>query len=241
MVHLSPGLRAVEPYPFEELDRRKSEAVDAGPHGRSTSVSATRARRRRRSSATRSRTRSGRSRRTRGPPGCPALRRAIAGWVERRFGVDARPRHRDPADPRVEGARVLARAGRARSRRRARTWCSRPRPGYPIPERGARVRRRRRPRACRCTEERGFLPDLDAVTDDAWERAVAPVAQLPEQPDRARSRRCRSSTRRPSDAGRTTCCSPPTRPTASSGSATAPPPSALAAGGPDERRSSSTR
>ena len=30
MVHLSPQLRAVEPYPFEALDRRKAEAVEAG-------------------------------------------------------------------------------------------------------------------------------------------------------------------------------------------------------------------
>ena len=30
MVHLSPRLREVEPHPFEELDRRKQEALDAG-------------------------------------------------------------------------------------------------------------------------------------------------------------------------------------------------------------------
>ena len=30
MVHLSPGIRAVEPYPFEELDRRKAAAIAAG-------------------------------------------------------------------------------------------------------------------------------------------------------------------------------------------------------------------
>ena len=30
MVHLSPSMRAVDPYPFEALDRRKKEAVDAG-------------------------------------------------------------------------------------------------------------------------------------------------------------------------------------------------------------------
>ena len=29
-MRLSPGIRNVEPYPFEELDRRKREAVDAG-------------------------------------------------------------------------------------------------------------------------------------------------------------------------------------------------------------------
>ena len=30
MVHLSPGLRASEPYPFEELDRRKAAALADG-------------------------------------------------------------------------------------------------------------------------------------------------------------------------------------------------------------------
>ena len=30
MTHLSPAIRAVEPYPFEELDRRKKEAIDDG-------------------------------------------------------------------------------------------------------------------------------------------------------------------------------------------------------------------
>ena len=29
-MELSPGMRNVEPYPFEELDRRKQEALDAG-------------------------------------------------------------------------------------------------------------------------------------------------------------------------------------------------------------------
>jgi acetylornithine aminotransferase len=30
VTHLSPGIRGVEPYPFEELDRRKAEALEAG-------------------------------------------------------------------------------------------------------------------------------------------------------------------------------------------------------------------
>ena len=29
-MRLSPGIRNAEPYPFEELDRRKQEAFDAG-------------------------------------------------------------------------------------------------------------------------------------------------------------------------------------------------------------------
>ena len=30
MMHLSPAIRDVEPYPFEELDRQKRAALDAG-------------------------------------------------------------------------------------------------------------------------------------------------------------------------------------------------------------------
>ena len=30
MTHLSPGIRNVEPYPFEALDRRKAEALASG-------------------------------------------------------------------------------------------------------------------------------------------------------------------------------------------------------------------
>ena len=55
-------------------------------------------------------------------------------------------------------------------------------PGYPIPERGARFAGGdvlRLP----LREERGFLPDLDAITDEQWAAREPPVAQLPEQPD----------------------------------------------------------
>ncbi len=73
-------------------------------------------------------------------------------------------------------------------------------PGYPIPERGARyaggdVHR------LRLTEERGFLPDLGAITDEQWARAsllwlnypnnptgaVAPLSFLAEAAERCRT------------------------------------------------------
>ena len=84
MVHLSPGIRTVEPYPFEELDRGKA----AARRGRSR-----RDRLRRRRSA-----RGDAGVHPRGATdaiepissypraaGLPELREAIAGWVARRF------------------------------------------------------------------------------------------------------------------------------------------------------------
>ena len=50
--------------------------------------------------------------------GLPELREAIAGWVGRRFGVDARPRHARDPDARLEGGDLLVRPGRARHRGR---------------------------------------------------------------------------------------------------------------------------
>ena len=47
--------------------------------------------------------------------GLPELRAAVANWCARRFGVDARSRHGDHPDVRVEGGDLLARAGARRS------------------------------------------------------------------------------------------------------------------------------
>jgi len=86
VVHLSPRLREVEPYPFEALDRRKAEALEAGrtivdfgvgdPREETSAIvrdalvdaigpisSYPRA------------------------AGLPPLRRAIAAWVQHRYGV----------------------------------------------------------------------------------------------------------------------------------------------------------
>jgi acetylornithine aminotransferase len=54
-------------------------------------------------------------------------------------------------------------------------------PGYPIPERGARFAGGDVVRLP-LTEERGFLPDLDAVTDEQWERANLLWLNYPNNP-----------------------------------------------------------
>ena len=179
MVHLSPGIRDVEPYPFEELDRRRAAATAAGrelidfgvgdprevtdPRIRAALVDAV------------------------GPissypraAGLPELRAAIAGWVGRRFGVELDPDTQilptlgskelvfslaqavlDPADGR-DLAVVTA-------------------PGYTIPERGARFAGGdvlRLP----LLEGASFLPELDRVGDDVWERTAVLWLNYPNNP-----------------------------------------------------------
>src|SRR6188472_689752 len=146
MIHLSPGMRAVEPYPFEELDRRKKEAVDAGRRPIDFGVGDPR-------EETPALVRDA-LKEAIGPissypraAGLPALRRAIAAWVDRRYGA--------VIDPETQ---ILPTLG---SKDLVLTTA----PGYTIPERGARyaggdVQR------LRLTEERGFLPDLEAITEE---------------------------------------------------------------------------
>ena len=133
--------------------------------------------------------------------GLPELREAIAGWVERRFGVtvDAGPSGPaacsgskelvfslaqavlDPAAGKDSGARDGARVHDPR------TWRA--------------VRGRRRAVRLPLTEAKGFLPDLDAIDDATWDRAailwlnypnnptgaVAPLAFLADAAERCRA------------------------------------------------------
>jgi succinyldiaminopimelate transaminase len=198
MVHLSPSMRAVEPYPFEALDRQKAEAVAAGRAVIDFGVG---------------------DPREETPPlirdavrdsiepissypraaGIPALRRAIAAWIARRYGVTIDVDEQilptlgskelvfslaqivlDPADGKDL---VLTTA-----------------PGYPIPARGAHHAGGEVARLP-LHEARGFLPDLDAVSDEQWRRAsllwlnypnnptgaVAPLSLLQDAADRCRA------------------------------------------------------
>jgi acetylornithine aminotransferase len=179
VVHLSPAIRDVEPYPFEELDRRKKSALNAGRHLIDFGVGDPREETPRFirdalagalepiSSYPRA-------------AGLPELRDAIAGWTERRFGVTLDP-ERDIlptlgskelifslaqaiADPAAGKDLVLATA-----------------PGYTIPERGAAyagLEVRRLP----LTEANGFLPDLDAVPEETWRRAAVLWLNYPNNP-----------------------------------------------------------
>ena len=142
--------------------------------------------------------------------GLPELREAIAGWVDRRFGVTLDPDTEViPTIGSKEAVFGLANVFDGE-------YVVVPQPAYPVYDRGARVRGQAGARAAAARGER-----LAAV---AGRRRLGPrrdpVAELPEQPDR-RDRAAgvlRGGGR--AGAARTGSCSPPTRRTRSCTSAT---------------------
>jgi succinyldiaminopimelate transaminase len=198
MTHLSPGLRAVEPYPFEALDRRVKAAREAGrdlidlgigdprdetpPFIREALVEAL--------TPVSSYPRAA---------GLPELRAAIATWLDGRFAVSVDP---DREILPVLGSKeiVFSLAQYALDPEAGKDTVLVTAPGYPIPERGAAFaggRVRRLP----LTQQRAFLPDLDSVDEATWRRtailwlnypnnptgAVAPLAYLREAAERCRA------------------------------------------------------
>jgi len=179
MVHLSPGLRASRPYPFEDLDRRKAAAladgrpvVDFGVGDpREETPAFIREALKDAIEPTSSYPRAA---------GLPELRAAIASWVERRFGTTLDPDvhilptlgSKEPIfslaqsllDP--EGGKHLV------------TVTS---PGYTIPERGARFAGGDVARLS-LTEANGFLPDLHAVDSSTWGRTSVLWLNYPNNP-----------------------------------------------------------
>jgi succinyldiaminopimelate transaminase len=179
VVHLSPRLREVEPYPFEALDRRKAEALQAGrsiidfgvgdPREETPAIvrDALVAAIEPISSYPRA-------------AGLPPLRRAIAAWVRRRSGTTLDP---DTQILPTLGSKelVFSLAQAVLDPAGGRDLVLTTAPGYPIPERGARYAGgdvMRLP----LTEANGFLPDLDAVPDDVWGRTALLWLNYPNNP-----------------------------------------------------------
>jgi succinyldiaminopimelate transaminase len=198
VTHLSPGIRTVEPYPFEALDRRKAEALAAGrdlidfgvgdprevtaPFIRDALTAAIEPI----SSYPRA-------------AGLPELREAIAGWVERRFAVTLHPA--TDILP-VLGSKeiVFSLAQAVLDPAAGKDLVVVTAPGYTVPERGARFAGAEVRRVA-LSEERGFLPDLDAIDEATWERAAILWLNYPNNPTgavaplaflRAAAERCRA-------------------------------------------------
>ncbi len=179
MTHLSPGIRKIDPYPFEELDRRKAEALRAGRElidfgvGDPREVTAPFIREALRSAIEpiSSYPRAA---------GLAELRAAVSGWVGRRFGADVDP---DTQVLPLLGSKeiVFSLAQATLDPDAGKDLVLVTAPGYTIPERGARFAGgdvRRLP----LVEANGFLPDLDAVDEGTWDRASILWLNYPNNP-----------------------------------------------------------
>jgi acetylornithine aminotransferase len=179
MVHLSPGLRASEPYPFEELDRRKAAAIAAGRtlvdvgvgDPREETPASIREALRAAIQPTSSYPRAA---------GLQELRVAIASWVRRRFGTTLDPEAQilptlGSKEPIFSLAQSLLDPDGGKHLVTVTT------PGYGIPERGARFAGGDVARLS-LTEANGFLPDLDAVDASTWDRTSILWLNYPNNP-----------------------------------------------------------
>ena len=179
MMHLAPSLRDLEPYPFEELDRQKRAALDAGRElidfgvgdPRDVTPEFIRDALKNAVAPVSSYPRAA---------GLPELRGAIAGWVHARFGVtldlasDVLPTlgSKEPIFSMAQAV-VDPAAGRNLVVVTA--------PGYTIPERGARAAGAEVLRLP-LTEANGFLPDLDGVDAATWDRTAILWLNYPNNP-----------------------------------------------------------
>lgn len=112
--------------------------------------------------------------------GLPELREAVAAWCGRRFGVQPNPDTEViPTYGSKEAIFLLAQlvVDRDSDRRLVVTT----EPGYPVPDRGA-IFAGAEVLQLPLLEEHGFLPDLDAVPADTWERAAIVWINYPNNP-----------------------------------------------------------
>ena len=177
-MELSSGLRNVEPYPFEELDRRKQEALDAGRtlidlgvgDPRDETPAFIRDALREAVTPTSSYPRAA---------GLPELRDAIVAWAGRRFGVTL-----DAATDLIPtlGSKepIFSLAQAVLDPTSGRDLVLVTAPGYTIPERGARFAGGEALRLPLAAPD--FLPDLDGIDAVTWERAGILWLNYPNNP-----------------------------------------------------------
>jgi acetylornithine aminotransferase len=179
MVHLSPGIRAVEPYPFEELDRRRAAAVADGRDlidfgvgdPREVTAPAIRAALAEALEPVSSYPRAA---------GLPELRAAIAGWVRRRFGVEL-DAETDVLPTLGSKELIFSLAQSVLDLDAGRDLTVVTAPGYTIAARGARFAGGDVLRLA-LRERDGFLPDLGAVDQATWRRTAVLWLNYPNNP-----------------------------------------------------------
>jgi acetylornithine aminotransferase len=111
-------------------------------------------------------------------PGLPELRDAIAGWLERRFGATV--------DPQTEivptyGSKEAIFSFPLVACSPEKDVVVIPEPAYPVYERGAMFAGAE-PRFVPLREQNAWLPDLDAINDETWERCAIFWVNYPHNP-----------------------------------------------------------
>ena len=112
--------------------------------------------------------------------GLPELRSAVAGWCERRFGVALDPDTEIvPTYGSKEAIFLLAQVVVDPDGDKPLVVTTEP--GYPVPDRGAMFAGAE-VEQLPLREEHGFLPDLDAVPEETWQRAAIVWLNYPNNP-----------------------------------------------------------
>ncbi len=110
--------------------------------------------------------------------GLPVLRKAIAGYLQRRFGLSLDPdREIIPCQGAKEALFHLPLCAVSRER----PLCFLPDPAYPVYERAV-LFAGGEPRRLPLREDRAFLPDLDAVPEHDWRRTALVFDNYPHNP-----------------------------------------------------------
>jgi succinyldiaminopimelate transaminase len=111
-------------------------------------------------------------------PGLRELREAIAGWLERRFGADVdSERELIPTYGSKEAIFLFPLVACSP----AKDVVVIPEPAYPVYERGARFAGAE-PRFVPLREENAWLPDLEAIDEETWERCAIFWVNYPHNP-----------------------------------------------------------
>jgi succinyldiaminopimelate transaminase len=181
-MQVSPVLRATGTYPFVKLEQAKrrlaAEGVELIDFGKGDPMEPTDPR-------IRQAVVDGLQERMGYPlaEGLPELRKAVAGWCGRRFGVELDPdTELVPTYGSKEAIFLLAQVLVDRDSEKRLVLTTEP--GYPVPDRGAAFAGADVDQLP-LREQNGFLPDLEAIGHDTWERTAIFWINYPNNPTAA--------------------------------------------------------